>query len=183
MTEMSQTLERVTRELEQARALAEKAGQVEQQASEAGVLRVALDDAEGRCERLAEQLRKTELEGLEVQTQLGGALNRCTAAEEKAVERSEQERRQRERADAAEKQVLALRGELDRSLSKVRQLESDVQAQNDALVDRQGAISAKVAELSEREIRLTAALEAEKDRVSLLTRELSGECCAVLWNQ
>lgn len=177
IAEMSQKLERVTRELEQARTQAEKALHAEQHASDAGVLRVALDDASQRCERLTEQLRKTEVEGLEIQKQLGDALNRCAAADERVAEMGEQARRQRDRADAADREVLTTRGELDRSLSKVRQLEADLQAQADALMDRQGVISAKVADLSEREMRLTATLEAERGRVAALNRELSGECC------
>jgi chromosome segregation ATPase len=103
-------------ELEQARAQVDQAQQAHQQASEAGVLRVALDDAAARAERLAEQLRKAELDGLEIQRQLADALNRCTVAEEKAAEQGEQGRRQRERAEAAEKDVLVLRGELERAL-------------------------------------------------------------------
>ena len=94
----------------------DQAQQAHQQASEAGVLRVALDDAAARAERLAEQLRKAELDGLEIQRQLADALNRCTVAEEKAAEQGEQGRRQRERAEAAEKDVLVLRGELERAL-------------------------------------------------------------------
>jgi hypothetical protein len=63
-------------------------------------------------------------------------------------------------------------------LSKSRQLESDVQAQNEVLLDRQGAVNAKVAELSERELRLTAALEEEKARGAAVSRELAGERCS-----
>ena len=73
-------------------------------------------EATSRAERLGEQLRKAEADGVEVQRKLADSLHRCTAAEEKAVERGEQERRLRERAEAADAALLALRAELDKTV-------------------------------------------------------------------
>ena len=171
--ELKRNLERVTRELERAQVQAGKTQQLEQQETEARVLAASLQEAASRAERLSDQLRKAEAQVVDVQRQLGDALNRCTAAEEKAVERGEQERRQRERAEATSVEILSVRAELDLALSKRRLLEAEVEAKNAALIDRDGAMGAKVEDMSERLLRLSSELEAERARTAALGREVA----------
>jgi chromosome segregation ATPase len=134
---------------------------------------VALEEAQARAASLAEQTRQAEADANDAKQQLGEAANRAAAAAERAGELGEEVKRQRMRAEEAETQVLAVSVERDRALSKAKQLEAEVQAKGVALMMREGASSAKVAELSEREVRLSGALEEERARAGALARQLA----------
>ena len=134
---------------------------------------MALEEAQARAASLAEQTRQAEADANDAKQQLGEAANRAAAAAERAGELGEEVKRQRMRAEEAETQVLAVSVERDRALSKAKQLEAELQAKGVALMMREGASSAKVAELSEREVRLSGALEEERARAGALARQLA----------